>query len=70
MPRFGVVDAEHLDIRQSDQQLTHANRVDLHRGSPGSMTSDITDSVEPLSRARGPSAHYQTPPKSEEPDYS
>jgi hypothetical protein len=29
-----VVDAEHADRRQADQQLTHPRRVELHRGSP------------------------------------
>ena len=54
-----------FDLGQADQQLTHARRVRLHRGSPRSASVASTDSVEPLYRARGspprsdPKSHYR-----------
>ncbi|MEQ8718983.1 MAG: hypothetical protein RIE08_15345, partial [Acidimicrobiales bacterium] len=44
----------------------HARSIGLHRGSPARLASDTTDSVEPLSRAQGPSPLSHYPPQESE----
>lgn len=50
-PATYLDDAEDEHIRQSDQQLTHARRVNFHRGSPGLDGLDTIKFAEPLLRA-------------------
>ena len=49
-----VVDAEHLDIAQSHQQLAHARRVALHRDPPWLGCFHSADSGGSLAFSRGP----------------
>ena len=58
-----VVDAEHLHIAQSHQQLTHAHRVNFHRDPPVIRLPVSADSGGSLAFNRGPSQlllHPQT----------
>jgi len=43
-----VDDTERVDRRQADQQLAHARRVRLHRGSPDRQASEPSDSLRNL----------------------
>ena len=45
---------QRVHIRQANKQLAPAHSIGLHRGSQARLASDTTDSVEPLSRSRGP----------------
>lgn len=63
-----VIDSEHVDIGQADQQLAHARRVELHRDS-GTRGVGTTDSWSPCTPSRGPSPRHRTPLRSEAPRY-
>ena len=52
---------------EANQQLAHARRVDLHRGSPDRKASEPPDSQSPCAAPGGPSLHAHTPLKSEAP---
>lgn len=62
-----VVDAQHVDRGQANEQLAHARRVDLHRGSPDRLASEPSDSQSPCAAPGGPSACDHTPLSSEAP---
>jgi hypothetical protein len=64
-PAHLLDDPEHPHRRQSDQQLAHARRVHLHRGSPDLDGFDTIKLAEPLLRA----GDDQTPLISEGPGY-
>jgi hypothetical protein len=57
-----VLDTEHGDRGQTDQQLTDTRRVTLHRGSPNRQASDTSDSQSPFAATGGPS--YNLTPRS------
>ena len=50
-----VLDRGHDDIRQADQQLAHARRVELQQGLQGLDGVGTTDSWSPCPANRGPS---------------
>jgi hypothetical protein len=49
-----IIDAEHAHRRQAHQQLAHARRVGLHRGSPDRLASEPPDSQSPVPRPVDP----------------
>jgi hypothetical protein len=59
-----VNDSKHRDVRESDQQLAHARRVQLHRGSP--ELDDLRQPSSSQSPCLAPGMPY-TPLISEEP---
>lgn len=54
-----IIDSSNDDIRQADQQLAHARRVELQQGLRGLDGVGTTDSWSPCPANRGPSP---TPP--------
>jgi hypothetical protein len=64
------VDAEHVHRRQAHQQLAHARRCGLHRGSPARLASEPPDSQSPCAASGGPSARSHTPLRSEAPVFA
>ena len=54
-PTEAVFDRNDLDIRQADQQLAHARRVELQQGLRGLDGVGTTDSWSPCPANRGPS---------------
>jgi hypothetical protein len=64
-----IVDDEHVHRQQAHQQLAHALRVGLYRGSPARLASEPPDSQSPCAASGGPSARAHTPLRSEAPDF-
>ena len=63
----GVIDAEHVHLGKTNQQLAHTRRVTLHRDSPDRMASRTSRFSESLCRARWTLLHPHTPLRSEAP---
>jgi hypothetical protein len=51
-----ILDTDHDDVGQPDEQGAHARSVGLHRGSGGSNGVGTTDSPSPCAAPGGPPA--------------